>query len=106
MKSFDQRWKLLTDRARGSDPTTRSHDHAGNDAPRGFATRVVAMAQAQIGSGPLSAEVLWLARTRRAFFGVAAVGIAMAAMELRTRRPHRLANPGIENTVAQLLWRL
>lgn len=106
MKSFDQRWNQLTARARVGDPAIQSPSPAGSDVPHGFATRVVALARAQSASGSFSAEFLWLARTRRAFFIVAGIGMAMVALEFGTRRPHRLANPGIENTVAQVLWRL
>ncbi len=106
MKSFDQRWNQLAAKARGVDPTLQSPSQADRAIPHGFATRILALARAQAADGSFAAEALWLARTRRAFFAVAAVGIAMAAIEFGTPRPRRIAVPGIENTVAQLLWRL
>lgn len=106
MKSFDQRWNQLAAKARAIDPTIQSPSQADGGVPHGFATRVLALARAQAADGSAAAEALWLARTRRAFFAVATVGIVMAAMEFGTPRSRRIAVPGIENTVAQLLWRL
>lgn len=106
MKSFEERWNQLAAQARAVDPTIQSSSPAGSAVPHGFATRVIALARAQAADGSIAAEALWLARTRRAFFVVATVGIAMATMEFGMPRSHRIAAPGIENTVAQLLWRL
>ncbi len=106
MKSFDERWNQLAAKARAVNPTIQSPSQADVAVPHGFATRVLALARAQAPDRSSVAEALWLARTRRAFFVVAAVGIALAAMEFGTPRSRRIAAPGIENTVAQLLWRL
>lgn len=97
MKNFDERWSDLAARVR----TTPSEDTA---APLGFATRVVARAASRnTGS---AAEDLWLQWARRSVALVAGVGLVLGTMEVRAGRPHDLRPPGVENTVAQVLWTL
>ena len=98
MKNFDERWSDLTARARA----TPSADAA---APLGFATRVVARAAASRNSGS-AAEDLWLQWARRSVAVVAGVGLVLGTMEVRAGRPHDLRPPGVENSVAQVLWTL
>jgi len=101
MKPFDSRWETLVARAREAHPPA-----SPVETPAGFTTRVLAQARAESAGTTRSIEELWMIRIRQGFAMVAAVGIALATMEFATHRPHGLVNPGIENTVAQLLWRL
>lgn len=98
MKNFDERWSDLAARARAT-------PSAGAAAPLGFATRVVALAAASRSSGS-AAEDLWLQWARRSVALVAGVGLVLGTMEVRAGRPHDLRPPGVENTVAQVLWTL
>jgi len=47
-----------------------------------------------------------MVRIRQGFAMVTAVGLALITLEFATHRSHGLDHPRIENTVAQLLWRL
>ncbi|MFO1458579.1 MAG: hypothetical protein U1G08_04155 [Verrucomicrobiota bacterium] len=98
MKNFDERWSDLAARAR----TTPSTDET---PPLGFATRVVARAAASRSNGS-TAEDLWLQWARRSVAMVAGVGLILGTMEVRAGRPHDLRPPGVENSVAQVLWTL
>lgn len=98
MKNFDERWSDLAARARAT-PSD------GAAAPLGFATRVVARA-AEFRSNGSAAEDLWLQWARRSVAVVAGVGLILGTMEVRAGRPHDLRPPGVENSVAQVLWTL
>jgi hypothetical protein len=96
MNDFDNKWQRCVARARQSPP----RDDA---APFGFDTRVLA-------AGQLPAEpALERAWERLALGWLACVvaGLAVCAvLELPHLRDSHPLNPGVENTVAQILWRL
>ncbi len=98
MNDFDQRWQTLATRARAA--VSRP---AGDPAPAGFATRV--LARARPGPGP-GGEDLWLRWVRPALAVMTVCGMVVLALEVRAGRPGTLGRPGVENTVAQLLWKL
>lgn len=101
MNHFDQRWQELASRAR--DASTISERAVADAAPFGFATRVLATAAAASGS---ATEELWLRWARCSVAVMAAAGLVLGAVEASAGRPHSLPNPGVENTVAQVLWTL
>ena len=48
-------------------------------------------------------EDLWMRFCIRSLIGVSGVLVVLGAMEYSSARPASLMNPGVENTVAQLL---
>lgn len=98
MNEFDQRWQELTDRARRV--PSASDD---NTAPAGFATRVLAHRPTPSGWGT---EDLWLRWLRPSLATMAALAVVLTGLEVRASRAPALARPGIENAVAQVLWKL
>lgn len=102
MKAFDRRWETLVARSRSA-----LASKAEAAAPPGFATRVVALAaDARIAGAEAWALELWIRRTRQALAVVTLLGLALLAFDRPTTRHKALSTPGIENTVAQILWRL
>ncbi len=96
MKNFDARWRGLAELARGA--TARDAT-----APFGFAGRVAARAfPARVSAPDHTLERM----IPRFLIGVFAALMACAAMEWRHLRDTRPLEPGIENTVAQLVWLL
>ncbi|MBL9175722.1 MAG: hypothetical protein JNL10_19420 [Verrucomicrobiales bacterium] len=100
MRNFDERWSDLAARAR-----TQEAPPGDESAPTGFASRVVARAAASRREGA-GAEDLWLQWARRSLAGMALVGLVLGSLEVRAGRPHDLRPPGVENSVAQVLWTL
>lgn len=98
MSEFDRRWQELAGQARKV-PATPADDIA----PLGFATRVLARRPAP--AGPAS-EDLWLRWLRPSLATMAAVAVVLTGLEVRASRAPVLTRPGIENTVAQVLWKL
>ncbi len=96
MKNFDEQWQKVAERAR----QTPRRDEA---APFGFATRVAALVRQSQAPG---VEMLWVRLTLRSLAGVCVVLLACAALELPHFRDAHPLDPGIENTVAQLIWSL
>jgi hypothetical protein len=96
MKDFDKKWQTVAQRARQSarpDETT----------PLGFSTRVLAQSRQPQGLGP---EVLWMRLALRVLTGAVSVLIVCALLELPHFRDRRPLDPGLENTVAQIVWSL
>jgi hypothetical protein len=96
MQNFDKQWQTLAGRARQA---------PGRDegAPLGFAARAVALGwQTQA----LGLEVLWVRLTLRVLAGAVAALIICAAFELPYLRDTRPLEPGLEDTVAQIVWAL
>ena len=96
MTDFDSKWQRCVARAREA---TRCDEAA----PFGFATRVVAA-----GFSPTAPalESVWK-RLALGWLACAVAGLAVCAiLELPHLRDSRPLNPGVENTVAQLVWRL
>ena len=97
MNEFENRWQRCVARAR----EVAARDDA---APFGFATRVLAAGLPRTGSGGL--EIVWVRLAVRWLAGVTAGLAVCAALELpHLHDPHPL-NPGVENAIAQLVWRL
>jgi hypothetical protein len=96
MNEFDVKWQTCVRRARETQP------RPPETAPFGFAARVVALAKPEcVGAGLFWPELTW-----RAFGAVAVLLAVCAAMELPYVRDTKPMDPGIENTVAQLVWSL
>jgi len=96
MNNFDQQWQHCVARARQSPPRD-------DVAPFGFATRVLAT------GWPAAEPPLERAWERLALGWLACVvaGLAVCAvLEMPHLRDTHPLNPGVENTVAQIVWRL
>jgi len=98
MSEFDLRWKELAGKARNVPAA-----HADDTAPSGFATRVLARRPER--AGPAT-EDLWLRWLRPSLATMAAIAVVLTGLEVRASRAPVLARPCIENTVAQVLWKL
>ena len=96
MKDFDTKWQASAARARRA---SRRDD----EMPFGFATRVMAL-DGQREAAPL--EIAWDRVLTRLLAVAVGVLIACSAMELPHLRDTQPMKPGIENTVAQLVWSL
>lgn len=104
MKAFDRRWETLVARSRRA-LASKAEDTP--PPPPGFATRVVALAADARKTGTEAwALELWIRRTRQALAVVTLLGLMLLAFDRPTTRHKPLSTPGIENTVAQILWRL
>ena len=96
MNDFDNRWQRCVARARQAPPRD-------DVAPFGFATRVVA---AGLPPASPTLECVWK-RLALGWLACAVAGLAVCALlELPHLHDSRPLNPGVENTVAQLVWRL
>ncbi len=96
MTDFDSKWQRCVARAREASPRDES-------APFGFATRVVAARCAPAGS---ALESVWR-RLALGWLACAMAGLAVCAiLELPHLRDASPFSPGVEDTVAQLAWRL
>ena len=94
MQNFDKQWQTVLGRARQAP----RRDEA---APPGFARRVVALGWQPQG---LEWDGLWLRLTWRVLAGAVGVLIVCAALELPHLRDACPLEPGLENTVAQIVW--
>jgi hypothetical protein len=97
MKHFDENWKECARQAGRTPPRDES-------APFGFARRVVARSL-HAGSAA-SVEDAWERLAPRWLAVALAVLAFCAAIEMPHLREMHPLNPGVENTIAQLLWRL
>ena len=96
MNDFDSKWQRCVARAREASP----RDEA---APFGFATRVVA---AGLSPAAPALESVWR-RLALGWLACAVAGLAVCViLEFPHLRDSRPLDPGVENTVAQLAWRL
>ncbi|HNU99570.1 MAG: hypothetical protein KA191_03840 [Verrucomicrobia bacterium] len=93
MKTFESRWQELTRHARAA------RVERPEAAAFGFARRVTVRAASANGT----TEDLWMRFCIRSLIGVSGVLVVLGAMEYSSARPASLMNPGVENTVAQLL---
>jgi hypothetical protein len=96
MQRFDQHWQKVAARARQAP----GRDEA---AAFGFAARVVALGWEPPATG---LDVLWVRLALRALAGAVGVLIICAALEWPHLRDSRPLEPGLENTVAQIVWAL
>ena len=94
MQNFDKQWQTVAGRARQAP----ARDEV---APLGFGRRAVALGwQPQA----LGWEALWVRLALRVLAGAVGVLIVCAALELPHLRDARPLEPGLENTVAQIVW--
>ena len=93
MKTLESRLQELTRHARAA--------RVGRPeaAAFGFARRVTGRAASVNGT----TEDLWMRFCIRSLIGVSGVLVVLGAREYSSARPASLMNPGVENTVAQLL---
>lgn len=96
MKDFDRKWQACAAHSRQA---TRRDE----SAPFGFATRVAALASQP---GTMPSEFAWNRLTARWLAGTVAVLVVCAVMEWPHLRDSHPLEPGIENTIAQLVWSL
>jgi hypothetical protein len=96
MKDFDPKWQACAARAR---QTARREEQS----PFGFATRMVALVDQP---RTIPVEFAWERVLARLLVGAVAVLLVCAAVELPHFRDSQPLKPGIENTVAQLVWSL
>lgn len=98
MKNFDQRWQEMAAHARRAQnlpgPTT---------APAGFATRILARSAAN--RAP-AVEDLWLEWLRPALAVTTVAAAILTGLEVQANHPTTLGRPAVENTIAQVLWKL
>jgi hypothetical protein len=99
MSRFEARWEGCVARAR--------HVSARNEAaPFGFATRVLSAVAARRSSEAVPLEIVWQRLTLRSLCWIGALLLICALFELPHLRDRKPLEPGIENTVAQLVWGL
>lgn len=105
MNDFHQRWNELVARAKAIPGSAAPDD---TSPPAGFATRILALAReaGAIPSPEVDWEAYWLRRARQSLALAFVVAVVMVGLDLRQRSRPALGHPGIENTVAQLLWQL
>ena len=96
MTSFDAKWQQCAARARQVAPRDES-------APFGFATRVAARA---LTGPPQSPESVWQYLALRLLAGALGALLLAAAIEAPHLRDTRPLEPGVADTVAQLVWLL
>jgi hypothetical protein len=96
MNDFDKQWQRWMARARQSPPRD-------DTAPFGFATRVLAAGRRP--EEP-ALERAWERLALGWLAGVVAGLAVCAVLEMPHLRDSHPLNPGLENTVAQILWRL
>lgn len=98
MNNFDQKWQECAARARQA-------PESDEPVPRGFTARVLAQTWTAPAS-MASLEQIWQRLTWRSL-AVTGVFLAVCAvLELPHLRDPKPLEPGIENAVAQLVWRL
>lgn len=96
MQQFDQHWQEVVARARQAPGREDA-------APFGFPARVIALGRQPQALGP---EALWVRLTLRVLAGAIGVLIVCTALEWPHMRDTRPLEPGLENTVAQIVWAL
>lgn len=96
MKDFDAKWQELAAQARRASGREES-------APFGFATRVLARLEEP--SRPSGGEI-WGRLTLRLLSVALPVLLLCAILEVPHLRHSPSLESGVENTVAQILWRL
>jgi len=96
MSEFDVRWQSIAGRARGA-------ERRDEVMPYGFAARVLALARKSPAT-QVPLEVVWQRLTFGALGMIAAILVICAVLEMPHLRDQKPLEPGIENTVAQLVW--
>ncbi len=98
MSEFDERWQVCVGRARQA-------PRRDETAPYGFATRVLAMVPSSPASR-VSLEVVWQRLTFGSLGILALFLVVCAVVEIPHLRDRPALEPGIENTIAQVVWSL
>jgi hypothetical protein len=98
MNDFDRKWQECAARARQAPARDEP-------IPLGFTTRVLARAWPSPAS-VASLEQIWQRLTWRSLAVTGVLLAACAVLEMPHLRDHKPLEPGIENAVAQLVWRL
>jgi hypothetical protein len=96
MSDFEERWQVCALRARQAPARSES-------PPLGFTARVLGR---RLPAMEMGLEVIWERLAMRWLAGVAGVLLVCAVIELPNLGAAPLLKPGIENTVAQLAWKL
>jgi hypothetical protein len=96
MTSFDAKWQRCVARARQAAPRDEK-------APFGFATRMAARAFA---GHAQSLESVWQTLALKLLAGALGALVLAAAIEAPHLRDTKPLEPGVADTVAQLVWRL
>jgi hypothetical protein len=96
MSDFEERWRICAARARQAPACSER-------PPLGFAWRVLSQ---DVPATELGLEALWERLAMRWLAGAAGVLLVCAVIELPKLHAAPLLKPGIENTVAQLVWKL
>lgn len=96
MKRFDERWQAMAAQARQAPPR-------GDAAPFGLAQRVTARMR---GSAAKPGDDVWERLALRWLAGAAVILAICAAIEAPHLRQPNPLDPGVENTVGQLVWSL
>ena len=96
MKNFDARWQACAARARQATPRD-------DEEPFGFAARVVARGLHLRKSMP---DAAWESLAMRLLAGAVGLLVICAVLEMPHLRNTQPLDPGVENTVAQLVWSL
>jgi hypothetical protein len=96
MTRFDAKWQQCAACARQAPPRNES-------APFGFAARITARALA---GEPQSLAGIWQYLALRLLAGALGALLLAAAIEAPHLRDTRPLEPGVADTVAQLVWRL
>lgn len=97
MNEFDRRWKL------GAEAARRAAAALPDEAPFGFATRVVAHWRAA-GAPPLA--TLWQQFSLRVLGGVALAAVLIAAAHLAFGTDGDSFTPDVASTVSEMFWML
>lgn len=99
MNRFEERWSQAANQARQSPPPHST-------APGGFAARIAAHATLPHPSPDYLPDPLWDRLLPRLLAGATLVLALCLAMEVPYWTRVQPLDPGIENTVAQLVWSL
>jgi len=97
MNEFERRWKMGLEAARRTAPSS------SEEAPFGFATRVVAQWSAQPEPSVLA---LWQQFAVRVLGAMAVVLVALAAYDALSLGTDAPLQPAVENAVADSFWLL
>lgn len=98
MNEFDRRWKLAATARREADATEPQ------DAPFGFATRIVAQWRSAKGELPLA--VIWQRLAWRVLGGVATALALVIAMHVTLDADGDELAPDVADTIPELFWLL
>jgi anti-sigma-K factor RskA len=98
MSDFKTNWQRCVARARENPPRDET-------VPFGFASRVLSQ-RSETASSAASLEMAWQRLIWRCLIATAALLVICAVIEMPHFKPRPTMQPGIENTVAQLVWSL